>query len=182
MEKGNTKFRAWSITINNPNKSDQYHLKILAEAGFQIFGQMEKGKNGTPHWQGAVRHASQKTFSTMKKLLPRAHIEPCKNWKQLKKYVTKPDTAMGISMDEFIHNPNVGKSLEEVNQDKYWRIRVGNHLKSCEKFGCWETENNKRCDFCDWKEKLIRKHRDGKCDLCQGDKPEYMECFNWRDY
>lgn len=57
--------------------------------------QEETGANGTPHLQGCIRFEHQKTFTAMKELMPTAHIEKCKNWKQAVLYCQKEDTRTG---------------------------------------------------------------------------------------
>jgi len=54
-------------------------------------GQMEKGEEGTEHYQGMLL-TPQVRFSQVKKVLPRAHIELAKNRNALEKYVTKTET------------------------------------------------------------------------------------------
>jgi len=79
----------WSITINNPTPAD---LNIVFPNNKWVMtGQMEKGEEGTEHYQGMLV-TPQVRFSAVKKLLPRAHIELAKNRKALEKYVTKTET------------------------------------------------------------------------------------------
>lgn len=54
-------------------------------------GQIEKGKEGTVHYQGMLT-TPQVRFAQVKKALPRAHIELAKNKSALQKYVSKEDT------------------------------------------------------------------------------------------
>lgn len=56
-------------------------------------GQMEKGEEGTEHYQGMLK-TPQVRFSAVKKLLPRAHIELAKNVVALAKYVSKQETRL----------------------------------------------------------------------------------------
>lgn len=85
----------WSITINNPTSDDEQALKRLRDEvwfmGFQ--SQLEQGENGTPHIQGMLK-TTQQRFSTIKKALPRAHIEVARNVKALAQYVQKSDTRL----------------------------------------------------------------------------------------
>ena len=94
MEERNTKYRAWSVTINNPTENDHLTLSEMKNKNFEIVGQMEVGETGTVHWQGAVRSKTQKSFLRMKKWLPRAHLEPCRNWQALKNYCKKFETRL----------------------------------------------------------------------------------------
>lgn len=79
----------WSITINNPKPED---LNVVFPNNKWVMkGQMEKGEEGTEHYQ-AMLITPQVRFSQVKKLLPRAHIELAKNRKALEKYVAKSET------------------------------------------------------------------------------------------
>jgi len=82
----------WSITINNPTPADLDFGWIAEHAGWSIEGQMEIGKEGTPHYQGLLRTPNKPSFSTVHKLLPRAHLETARNVKHLEAYVHKDDT------------------------------------------------------------------------------------------
>ena len=41
----------WAITINNPTEED---MTTTLPAKWTIIGQMEKGKDGTPHYQAML--------------------------------------------------------------------------------------------------------------------------------
>lgn len=79
----------WSITINNPKEGEIETIEL--PAGWKLQGQMEVGKEGTPHYQGMLT-TPQVRFSAVKKVLVRAHIEPARNRSALQKYVHKADT------------------------------------------------------------------------------------------
>lgn len=82
----------WSVTINNPTPADLDFAWIAEHAGWAIEGQMEIGKEGTPHYQGLLRTPNKPSFSTVHKLLPRAHLETARNVKHLEAYVHKDET------------------------------------------------------------------------------------------
>lgn len=70
--------RSYCWTTNNPTEADINNLTHLtARAKYVIVG-LEVGDNNTPHHQGYVHFPVQLAFSTIKAMLPRAHIEPCK--------------------------------------------------------------------------------------------------------
>lgn len=79
---------AWSITINNPTQTDEYDIAQARLKGWKVEGQLEKGENGTPHYQLLVK-TPQVRFSLVKKAFPRAHIEACRNLTALTQYVQK---------------------------------------------------------------------------------------------
>lgn len=68
-------------TINNPGQEDEDALAALEKdpiVRYLLFGREKGEQEETPHLQGYVYFHNKKTFSTLKKLLPRAHIEACK--------------------------------------------------------------------------------------------------------
>ena len=85
---------AWSITINNPTSSDEEFIALARQKGWTVQGQLEKGAEGTPHYQLLVK-TPQVRFSAVKKAFPRAHIELARNVKALETYVAKDDTRVG---------------------------------------------------------------------------------------
>nr|UOF81627.1 rep protein [Cressdnaviricota sp.] len=91
----------WSLTINNPTEDDMNAIRECPVPGWKIQGQMEKGENGTEHYQGMLR-TPQVRFSAVKKVYPRAHIEIARNAKALEKYVTKEDTRIAVVESEHI--------------------------------------------------------------------------------
>lgn len=78
----------WSITINNP-KLEEYSIPL--PPSWSLDGQLEKGSEGTEHYQGMLK-TPQVRFSAVKKVFPRAHIEVARNPNALKKYVHKEET------------------------------------------------------------------------------------------
>lgn len=90
MTESTIRATCWSITINNPTPSDIPTADAMP-AKWTLQGQLEMGKEGTPHYQGMLT-TPQARFSQIKKVFPRAHIEVAKNKTALQKYVTKEDT------------------------------------------------------------------------------------------
>jgi len=85
----------WSITINNPVTADEESIALARQkSGWTVEGQLEKGTNGTPHYQLMVK-TPQVRFSALKKAFPRAHIEKARNMEALAEYVKKEDTRVG---------------------------------------------------------------------------------------
>lgn len=69
-----TQSKYWCFTINNP--MDNYgDLKRLIKWSYMVVGR-EIGDEGTPHLQGFVAMETRVRFTTMKKLIPKAHLEP----------------------------------------------------------------------------------------------------------
>jgi len=88
------KSTAWSLTINNPTADDHAALDVARSKGWRVEGQLEKGAEGTPHLQLLLRTPHIR-FGAVKKVFPRAHIEPARNVKALEQYVHKDETRQG---------------------------------------------------------------------------------------
>lgn len=85
---------AWSLTLNNPTAEDEEQINIARQQGWKVEGQKEKGESGTEHYQLMVK-TPQVRFSSVKKMFPRAHIEPARNIAALTQYVVKESTRVG---------------------------------------------------------------------------------------
>jgi len=84
----------WSVTINLKTVKDETAIACISHArqiGWTVHGQLECGEEGTNHYQLAVA-TPQLRFSAIKKVFPTAHIEVCRDWTALLKYVQKEDT------------------------------------------------------------------------------------------
>lgn len=57
----------WSLTINNPNPSDEENIATARQRGWVVEGQVEAGEqNGTPHYQLMVNTVSSNVFQPQK--------------------------------------------------------------------------------------------------------------------
>ena len=109
----------WSITINNPKESD-YTQQL--PAGWALTGQLEVGKEGTPHYQGMLT-TPQIRFSAVKKVFTTAHIEKAKNKNALSKYVHKDDTRIASVGDNVSNIPTLFSyqhTVAQVWDDDEW--------------------------------------------------------------
>lgn len=71
----NERSRGYCFTINNPNGWDDADIENLKkQSSYGVVGK-EIGEEGTSHYQGYVRFQNPKTFSQIKKIISRAHIE-----------------------------------------------------------------------------------------------------------
>lgn len=98
----------WSVTINNPIKADEENIQLARQKGWKVEGQLEKGEQGTPHYQLMVK-TPQVRFSAVKKQFPRAHIEVARNVSALSQYVTKEDTRTGSLPETSEKYPSLAK-------------------------------------------------------------------------
>jgi len=82
----------WSITLNNPT---DHEWSVGDRPGWSIEGQLEKGKEGTLHYQGILT-TPKLSFGTIKAAYPRAHIERARNAAALTAYVHKADSRVAV--------------------------------------------------------------------------------------
>lgn len=120
-----TRSTCWSITINNPTLEDYAEDRVKAN-GWSLKGQLERGKEGTEHYQGCLITPQKPAFSTVKRVFPRAHIEKARSRDQLMKYVEKDETriaevpTIGTAIPTlFEYQPIVALQLniEEIQKD-----------------------------------------------------------------
>lgn len=84
----------WSVTCNLANVTKDRVEDCMQNArlsGWGIEGQIERGEQGTEHYQLMVK-TPQVRFSAVKKMFPTAHIELARNRAALKAYVHKEET------------------------------------------------------------------------------------------
>lgn len=88
QNKNLSKHRAYSFTLNNYTSDQVASLKEL-KYKYVILGD-ELGESGTPHIQGYIVFSSPISFSSIKKKIPKAHIEVSKgNAEQNREYCSK---------------------------------------------------------------------------------------------
>lgn len=126
------KRRSYTFTLNNYMQSEIEN--IVNGEGFEYVFQEETGKEGTPHLQGGIYYKNQVAFSTIKKLLPRAHIEPCRNWHATKNYCSKGETRTGsiyTNIENFVDNfKNGSLSSPKIVEKKNLSERIAEDLKN----------------------------------------------------
>lgn len=100
---GNTKSsrrsRNWFFTYNGYCSEDIFilntHFRGSSPKVFKAAFQEEQGESGNPHLQGVISYQNARTFDNMKKFLPKAHWEVCKDLDSALKYCTKKETRVG---------------------------------------------------------------------------------------
>lgn len=91
-----TRHRRWFLTV--PAEGDKGvnrdELEQALEPYSAYLGQLEQGEGGTEyrHWQLVLVHGEPIRFSTLKKKLPTAHVEPVRDLPASLAYVQKEDT------------------------------------------------------------------------------------------
>jgi hypothetical protein len=125
--------------------------------------QEEKSESGTAHLQGCFKHRNPIDFASVKKNMPRAHLEPCKNWNKSVLYCSKLETRSGsvysnIDID-IIKDPMEGLKL------KGWQHRILNTIKKVpdDRKIFWfydKAGNTGKTTFC---KSLVLKHKAFYC-------------------
>lgn len=88
-----TKSQHYVLTWNNPDITLHELQDQVRAAGADCFqGQLEKGEEGTPHFQFYIRYASKRHFTAVSKQFPKCHIETAKNPNASYDYCGKEDT------------------------------------------------------------------------------------------
>jgi len=103
----------WSITINNPTEEDLLFERVK-QNGWRIEGQKERGKEGTEHYQGMLLTPQKPSFSTVKTVLPRAHIEKARQKTALAKYVHKDETRVAAVPSAGVVIPTIFEYQDRV--------------------------------------------------------------------
>jgi len=107
---------AWSVTLNMKNVSKQRCEDMIDQAkqsNWGVQGQIEEGKEGTPHYQLLVK-TPQVRFSALRKVFPTGHIEKARNLKALELYVHKDEgriETMKTIERKFVQFPEVRKKF-----------------------------------------------------------------------
>lgn len=116
------KSRNWCFTLNNYSDDEVAHLTQCFSDSKFLF-QEEEGENGTPHLQGVVSFKNARSFASMKKLIPRAHIEPCKSFIASVRYCSKEETRVGEIYSNFDYTSIGNKKKTEKKKaviDQAW--------------------------------------------------------------
>lgn len=107
---------AWSVTLNMkniPRERCEEQIEQAKQANWGVQGQIEEGKDGTPHYQLLVK-TPQVRFAAVKRVFPTAHIEKARNVKALEKYVCKEEgrlEAVKTIERKFVQFPEVRKKF-----------------------------------------------------------------------
>lgn len=85
----------WLFTINNPIAQDELDIDRAKQQSNYLVYQLECGENGTNHYQGYIEFTSRKRGTTVKGVLPRAHLERRRGTaEQAADYCKKDDTRL----------------------------------------------------------------------------------------
>lgn len=98
---------------------------MARQKGWKVTGQVESGKEGTPHLQLHV-NTPQVRFSAIKKAFTRAHIEAARNSVALEQYVNKQDTRLAALPAQQDMYPSA---------KKFWQLVLNKMLYAFDKDG-----------------------------------------------
>lgn len=104
--------RNWCFTINNCTDEDAAAVVSLAPLCHYGVFQQETGANGTPHYQGYLAFKNRIRMATIRRTLPRAHLEIARGSPDdNRSYCTKPDTRSGpiLEFGDFEEIPRKGE-------------------------------------------------------------------------
>lgn len=125
-DEGNTSLRhrsrCWCFTLNNYTEKELSQcLSYFYSKNFTFIIGKEVGDEGTPHLQGYLKNKNQISFSTLQKIMPRAHLEKALgNQKANYVYCSKSG--------DFVTNIVIKKSVNVLAKPKIeprnWQVQV----------------------------------------------------------
>lgn len=142
-----TRVRNWCFTLNNYTSDDIDSIKAI-NCRYLIFGK-EVGASGTPHLQGYIEFDKSVRFSYVKKLFPKAHLEPRTKPREANiKYCKKEgdfferhgEPLSGKNAEGLDWDPKEGKYYwngEEISENEY---HLRKYSTDTERF-CWIGRN-----------------------------------------
>lgn len=147
-----SKSRAYCFTLNNYTEEEYLAISSM-ECKYLVIGK-EKGESGTPHLQGYVYLVNPRTLTSLKKSMPRAHIEVAKGSPlQASTYCKKdgdfyesgelPAQGKRSDLEEIREMVNAGQGMREMvdKAHSYQSIRSAELiLKYKEKKRDWKPE------------------------------------------
>lgn len=117
--------RKWCFTLNNYTEEEYEAVISLKDSVDYLVVGKEVGDGGTPHLQGFIYMRTQVAFKSMKKLLPRAHLEPakgspqqastyCKKEGDFSEYGSCPTQGRRTDIDEVVTMVKGGASMQQI--------------------------------------------------------------------
>lgn len=167
----------WSLTCNLQTVSRatvDHCIESARSLGWGVEGQLERGAEGTLHYQLMVK-TPQVRFSAVKKVFPTAHIEPARNREALEQYVHKEETREGLFKKievKFLTYPQVRNQFFKWYVDQ---VESGERLPPLP-----DADERMRV----WDEFIGLSIEEGmECDLI-GMNPQHRGCINkyWKAY
>lgn len=146
--------RSYVYTLNNYTNEEVSYCEGI-DSTYHVFG-YEIGETGTPHLQGFLYFKNNKEFNGVRKLLPRAHIEPCKDVPAAIKYCKKdgkffeigeePSQGKRTDIDNVRHLLTSGSGMRQV-------VDVAKSYQSCKMGEIYLKYRERKRDYkptCVW--------------------------------
>lgn len=154
--------RTWCFTINNPTEQELSDVKgLFPETAKWMVVQKEKGEAETPHLQGVVGFTSPKSLTACKALLPRAHLEVCRDAKASVAYCSKEEGRLDGPW-KLGNCPKPGKrsDLEEIKtkilSGSSEREIANDHFGTwCRSYKAFERFRNLNMERRSWKTQVV---------------------------
>ncbi len=124
--------RSWCFTLNNHTKKDVISISRLFSTYKikKLIFQEEVGENNTPHLQGVIQFENQFLFENVKLMIPKAHIEKCRNIKASIKYCSKEDTKAGKCFTFGIKPRELYKANVKLTEEEILTVLKKRHQSS----------------------------------------------------
>lgn len=119
------RYRFYSYTINHPQEDDEIALNELNNKAIKHMAQKEVGSCGTVHIQGTIGFRNPRDFSSMKKKLPRAHIEATRNIEASFKYCAKEEGKITE-----LYRKGIPKPVKTITELYDWQKKIIEIIKS----------------------------------------------------
>lgn len=120
------------LTINNPTEEEWNQLDELEddEKVKDLICQLECGEEGTEHIQCFINFVNPRTFQSVKKAFPRAHIDIVKDFIKAAQYCMKEDTRVedGRSIQK-VNSPKLIKLMEQGTEEHGTRIGIEENIE-----------------------------------------------------
>lgn len=100
--------RSYVFTLNNYTQEEEVYLQRELECEFLVYGREEVS---TKHLQGFVKFGNQRSFTAVRKLLPRAHVEVCRDVGSAIRYCRKDGDVFEKGIEP---QKNGGDRAEEI--------------------------------------------------------------------
>lgn len=120
QEKRAPKSRWWFFTWNNPPALDNTALKAFFDTtkANYLFGQLEQGESGTPHFQFIAYYERKVRYTTFKEAYPTIHFEKCADVDESHDYCSKEEGRLDgpWTLGSKPFNPSSASDWERIYQ------------------------------------------------------------------
>lgn len=129
----NIRSRNWLFTLNNFSDTERDDILAFSEKNCEKYAiQTERGEEGTLHLQGALIFKNAWNFNSMKKKIPRAHIEASNNKNAILTYCQKDETFEGERWLKNIEKTLViSLNIDVRKWDWFHEQFIWNELEKC---------------------------------------------------